>query len=71
MQRSVLGLAAGFFCLVASAQAQGITLPVLMHCKRHILARSAARQPKSNQLPAVRAIGAFVYLAYAYLEKDA
>jgi hypothetical protein len=27
MQRSVLGLAVGFFSLVASAQAQGITLP--------------------------------------------
>jgi hypothetical protein len=27
MQRSILGLAVGFFSLVASAQAQGITLP--------------------------------------------
>ncbi len=31
----------------------------------------AARQPKLNQLLAVHAIGAFVYSAFAYLEKDA
>jgi hypothetical protein len=39
--------------------------------QRQISLRSAARQPKSNQLPAVHAIKAFVYSAYAYLEKDA
>jgi hypothetical protein len=39
--------------------------------QRQIYFRWAVRQPKSNQLLAVRAIGAFVYSAFAYLEKDA